>query len=641
MKKIYAILAALVALAAVVSCEKNPQPDGEPVADTFDLMISLPATIDGAAGDVISVKYYSGKGPKKGDCVVLKKGGVETVCEIVLIETDSFSFKIAPEVQTGKYSFCIRRGDMTKAVRDVQFNIEKRVEVLPKDGYNVYGIITCGEEGVPGVVVSDGVDVTVTDKDGIYYLKSDEYNQFVFMSVPSGYEAVSNGVLPKFHKMLDGNSATVERADWTLTKVDNKDHIMYLLGDMHLAKRNNDLSQFADFTSDLQKQVNANKAKRQYALTLGDMTWDLYWYDNKYDLYNYVETINGSLNGLQIFHTIGNHDHEMKMAGDFNTVNVYKKAVGPTYYSFNIGDVHYVVLDNILCTNDGSGSRTYDSSLTTDQVEWLRKDISYVDKSKTIVVTMHAHLYSDGGTAKMEYASELEKICAGYKTHVMTAHTHVIYNNDKLSSNGIYHHNSGAICGTWWWTGYYTSGLGLCKDGSPSGYYVYEMKGNDVKWRLKPTNKDFNHMFRTYDRNSIVLNGANFAPDANASNASKLESTASHWAKPSSDNYVYINVFDYDPSWKIEVKENGKVLTHEVVKVKDPLHLAAYEAMRYNENKSPTSSFLASTVNTHMFRVKATSATSTLEIKVTDRFGNTATESMKRPKAFSIAAYNK
>ena len=167
------------------------------------------------------------------------------------------------------------------------------------------------------------------------------------------------------------------------------------------------------------------------------------------------------------------------------------------------------------------------------------------------------------------------------------------------------------------------------------------MNGNDVKWRYKPTGKDFSHMFRSYDRNEIVLNAAGFTPSASSSYAKAFEKTASSWASGSSDNHVYINVFDYDPSWKIEVTENGKPLSYEVVKIKDPLHLAAYEAKRYNENKNPTSSFNAYTVSSHMFRVKASSPASTLEIKVTDRFGNTSTESMKRPKAFSLNAYNR
>ena len=410
---------------------------------------------------------------------------------------------------------------------------------------------------------------------------------------------------------------------------------------MHLANRTNDLNQFTLFTTDLNEQIEANKAKRQYAVTLGDMSWDLYWYSNAYDLYSYIATINEKVKGIQIFHTIGNHDHDMNSAGDFNTVTAFKNVVAPTYYSFNIGDIHYIVLDNILCTNNGTGDRTYESSLTQDQLTWLANDLKHVDKSKKLVVTMHAQMYNENGKSSMAFASELEKLCSGYETHVMSAHTHVIWNNDNLATKGIFHHNSGAICGTWWWTGSYTPGLGLCKDGSPSGYYVYNMNGTDIKWRFKPTSRDFSQSFRTYDRNSIVLSAAKFAPKANASNASAFESTASSWVSPDDKNYVYFNVFDYDPSWTIEVTENGKQLKYEKVKIKDPLHLAAYEAMRYNANANPTSSFKAYTIDSHMFRVQASSATSTIEFKITDRFGNVSTESMKRPKAFSIAAYNK
>ena len=86
--------------------------------------------------------------------------------------------------------------------------------------------------------------------------------------------------------------------------------------------------------------------------------------------------------------------------------------------------------------------------------------------------------------------------------------------------------------------------------------------------------------------------------------------------------------------------ENGKKLSYELAKVKDPLHLVAYEAMRYNANANPTADFKANTVASHIFRVKASSATSTLEFKLTDGFGNVYTETMTRPKKFSIAAYN-
>ena len=40
-----------------------------------------------------------------------------------------------------------------------------------------------------------------------------------------------------------------------------------------------------------------------------------------------------------------------------------------------------------------------------------------------------------------------------------------------------------------------------------------------------------------------------------------------------------------------------------------------------------------------MWKVTASSATSTLEIKVTDNFGNVYTETMSRPKAFNVDTY--
>lgn len=521
------------------------------------------------------------------------------------------------------------------------FKEDVMLEVVEKEGYNVYGLVSCDGVGVPGVVISDGVEVTVTDKYGVYYLKSEEYNQVVFMSLPSGYEVESEGVLPQFYQTLDGNAGTTERVDWLLTKVDNEDHIMYVLGDMHLANRTKDLKQFADFTSDINEQISLNNNKRQYALTLGDMTWDRYWYENTYDLRHYKQTINSSLSNIQIFHTIGNHDHDMNSAGDLYTVALYKNVLAPTYYSFNIGNIHYVVMDDILCTNDGSGNRTYDKTFTTNQLEWLKKDLEFVDKSKTLVLAMHAQIYSDNGSSALENGDKIEEIVSGYVTHILSAHTHIIYNNDKTATNGIYHHNSGAICATWWWTGYYTPGLSICKDGSPGGYYVYTMDGNTLKWRFKPIGMSMNHSFRTYDRNEIKLTAATYAPNAKTSNATAFEKAASDWVNASNENYVYFNVYDYDPAWTIEVKENGNLLPYEVVSIKDPLHLVAYEGMRYNANKTPTSDFCTKKIETHIFRVQASSAKSTLEFKITDRFGVESKETMRRPKPFSIEAYNK
>ena len=83
-------------------------------------------------------------------------------------------------------------------------------------------------------------------------------------------------------------------------------------------------------------------------------------------------------------------------------------------------------------------------------------------------------------------------------------------------------------------------------------------------------------------------------------------------------------------------KGNYFRLDVEQLALKDPLYLITTIAKRFNDNDSTTGE-LSYTI----FKVKATAPDSTLEIKVTDRFGNVYTESMKRPKAFEIETYTK
>ena len=84
--------------------------------------------------------------------------------------------------------------------------------------------------------------------------------------------------------------------------------------------------------------------------------------------------------------------------------------------------------------------------------------------------------------------------------------------------------------------------------------------------------------------------------------------------------------------------ENGKSLpvSQLVSGELDPLHYIAYTTKRFNSNAATT---FKTEKNYHMFKVTASSATSTLDIKVTDRFGIVYTETMIRPKAFTTDQY--
>ena len=617
--------------------------DQKETTETFDVQFEVPENVSVAEDATeMSFRVMFGKAPKKTDVLVLgDPNGTLHDCAITSVSNTSFTIALYDDMASGTYNVYIQRGSEKKKMGlmtvKIVYNSEVEGEIQVKPGNNVYGVVSCGKTGIKDVVVSDGYEVVRTDENGVYQFKSAKAHKYVFISIPSGYQAKSEGVLPRFHQQLTGKANEVERVDFPLEEVgDQTNHTMLFFGDIHLANRTKDRAQFSEFTSDVNKYVAANPGDKIYALTLGDMTWELYWYSNKYAFEEYIADAN-VMKGIQVFHTIGNHDHDMAYAGDFETVVKYKKFLAPTYYSFNIGKVHYVVLDDIECTNTGAGdgaSRSYVDNIVNEQLEWLKKDLSYVPTSTPLVVTSHAPFYNDSGNGSLNNISALEGILSKYDdVHIFTGHTHKMYNVDKLSSKNIFEHNAGAVCATWWWTGNFTSGIHVAQDGAPGGYSIVDIAGEEFKWQFKGTGKDINHQFRTYDRNQIALTADKFVPSGKSdADKKKFEDAAGDWVKTNNENYVYINVWNYDPQWKVEVTEDGKALSVEKVTAKDPLHLIAYNG------QTPGGGFGTSNTK-HMFMVKASSPTSTLEVKVTDRFGNVYTESMARPKAFSLAAY--
>lgn len=607
--------------------------------------IVLPEQIQATAGGSVELKVMGGHGPLVTDKVEL--AGPETfMAEISEVGASSFTFILPEAVFSGDYVFSIVRGAQSKRVGKTKILVTGGVEIDP-EGATVYGLVSARGKGVEGVVVSDGVEVTVTDAQGIYRLSSQKKHGYVFMSVPSGYEALNDGILPLMHKTLVNGPTDAERVDFSLTPVEGQDDCTVLLfGDIHLAKRTGDRDQFEDFVSDVNSYL-ASATGKVYGITLGDMTWNLYWIVNGYGFKEYLQDAN-RIKNLIVFHTIGNHDHSIYYTGDFDTVAEYKRLVAPTYYSFNIGKVHYIVLDDIECTNrtattDDKGNacyeQDYNGNVVNEQFTWLQKDLSYVSANTPLVLMMHVPLNNEDGTLRLTSSnrSKLEAIFAAYpKTHVFTGHTHRVYNIDRMSGKKYFEHNAGAVCGTWWWSGYITPGIHIGQDGSPGGYMVMKVKGEDFSWQFKATGSGTDYQFRTYDRNNIHISADKYL--AGASSASVKSFDPGRWSTASSANEVYVNVWNYDPSWKVEVFEGSTALGVSQLTEMDPLHLISYTAPRLKDDKVAT---FATQPNTHMFKVTASSASSTLTVRVTDGFGNVYKETMERPKRFDISTYEK
>lgn len=649
------LLLALIAVSQLFACGGSD--DEKTPADNFDVQFTVPGSVDVTEGGECTFAVSGGgKSPLTTDTFILESdAGISYVCPIVNTSSDSFTVRLADGCETGYYKVFVKRDARKKSFGRIYINIVEDIDFKPDAGTTVYGIVSSAGVGVENVVVSDGAEVTVTNEKGIYQLKSAKKWGYVFISVPSGYEVPSVGVLPQFHRALKNSADVVERADFKLEKVDGQDsYKIFMLGDMHLANRTGDLGQFAQFTSDLTDYMTRHKGEKMYALTLGDMTWDLYWYSNSYYFPQYLNTVNSQIKNLQIFHTMGNHDNDFQTRSDYDAAVKYVDQICPTYYSFNIGKVHYVVMDDIDCSSyDGSTSRNYVKSLSAEQLDWLAKDLSHVAKTTPVVVAMHAQVfYPTTSGFKIDHdpvnTQRLFDILDGYTVRFVTGHTHKLFNVTPdapiVDGHNFREYNSGSVCASWWWSGNLTPGIHIGTDGTPGGYGIWDVTGTDFQCLYKSTGWPEEYQFRSYDLNNVHFSMADvplMPSDISASVKNAYMQYVNAYPQ-NNDNEVLINIWNWNSDWTLSVvDENRKTLPYTEVWAYDPLHIAALSVKRFNNAKlTKTPSFITDKF-THFFKVKADDADTDLVITVKDEFGNEWTENMQRPKAFSTDAYRR
>ena len=590
----------------------------------------------------------TGKGFQVGDVLTFTStDGVDYTTTITAVSDNSMTFTLPANLVSGSYFLSVTRNSTKLSLCKPAVNIVVNLSVPDVDGKTLKGVVYCNGEGIANVEVSDGIEVTTTDANGIYYLSSQKKYGYVFISVPSGYEVTNDGNAPMFYGRVNSNAPNVvEQVDFSLTKVENSKHAMLALTDFHLANRNSDLTQFATFASDVNSTIKSlsSSGYRVYVMSMGDESWDLYWYANSFALpesYKQMQQINAPT-----FHCMGNHDNDPYCADDWLAEQAWLKNCGPCYYSFNIGKVHYIILDNIQYLNVGGttgtvGERNYNTLIINEESAWLQKDLALIsDKSTPIVVGMHAPLYDNPTTlsstgvqtdnSRMSGAADFIHYFSGFSNvQVLTGHTHLNYN--VIVSNNMMEHNTAAVCATWWWTGKLNNNH-ICCDGTPGGYGVYNFSDKDLTWYYKSMGYTKDYQFRSYDLNTTYIDPSVYAPNYTAA----MTTYAHGYATQSTANEVLINVWNYDPTWKVEVTEDGKSLAVSRVATYDPLHIISYDAARIKAGGASYVSF-PSELTGHMFKVTASSATSTLVIKVTDHFGTVYTETMTRPKAFNYS----
>lgn len=371
----------------------------------------------------------------------------------------------------------------------------------------VTGKVISGKEKLSGVIVTDGTSFTKTKKNGKFAFDIKDDAEFVYIVTPSGYVADWSSGVPAFYQQAAGCRKFV----FDLQKTDRSgDYSIVAIADPQTRNE----KQFAKFAGKPMEdlcQTAKTLTGAAAGLALGDICWDSLDLLEKYKK-EIVRT------GIPFYPVVGNHDHELEASGDINTTARYRQIMGPENYAFFMGNDVVIVVDNIIYDTQ----KKYVEGYADHVLAWVKSLERLLPYGADLYIAQHSPFMKwDEGNARIVNSTDMLDIVRGRKVTFISGHTH--FNNNLNYSNNITEHNVAAICGSWWDTDH-------CTDGTPSGYKVFTKKDGKLSWYYKALGHDKNHQVELY----------------------RPGQTSYH------SNGIVVNVWDWDPSWKVEWFEDGK-----------------------------------------------------------------------------------
>ena len=340
---------------------------------------------------------------------------------------------------------------------------------------------------------------------------------------------------------------------------------------------------FEDMCRDMNKLCATMTDRPVYGIGLGDL---IHEDANMWEIYRSgVKTLS-----FPMFGVIGNHDHDTKAPTDGEAIRPYEENIGPTNYSFDLGRLHFICLDNIVMKGDGAGG--YSDGLSDEVYTWLCNDLKYVPKEKMIMICSHSSMFGKPGKDPVDvdkngrlYAQKLSE----YKyVHSWAGHSHINFNKvySKSGENrlsNIEGHIVARATGALWLNEW------VCSDGTPRGYYVVDVDGEKIEWHYHPCGNQLG-----------VSNGLGDDYQMRVYSPSDY-----------GDGYVYANVWAWDALWgSVLYTDNGPnaVAGRPMARIEKPGNLAKEE-------------FKPDTNVKHLFRIKPSDGATSCTVEVTDRFG--------------------
>ncbi|MDE7386683.1 MAG: calcineurin-like phosphoesterase family protein [Muribaculaceae bacterium] len=450
-------------------------------------------------------------------------------------------------------------------------------------------------EGKPlaGVPVTDGTSIVTTDAKGRYAFEAAPDARYVYVTLPDGYQVPMSGGVPVLYADITPDKKGNFKHDFNLTPSgkDMTKHILFVMADPQVYFDPN-MAEVEKAALEMKQTMATDYAGQEaVGIMVGDIVGQISQGEHFFPWM--IKEI--AKCDFPYFYCVGNHDIEMDVATNEESRKSFNHYFGPTYYSFNRGKIHYVVLDDVFWMG-----RYYAGYLPKQQLDWLKKDLALVPEGSTVIVSMHIPCYSREARHQQWGKESYHKVVSNrqalfnilkpYNAHIMTGHEH--YNENYIFSDKLYEHCHAPLSTLFWCAPW-------AMDGTPGGYAVYEIDGDNINWYYKSVGRDKDYQIELYPRGRSREH-----PEA-----------------------VVANIWNVDSSWKVEWLEDG-VLKGNMTRY------TGYDPNIWQDvsehGKDYAFPYVGSDITEHMFYAVPESETSVITVRATDHNGNVYTRTINQ-----------
>jgi outer membrane protein assembly factor BamB len=230
------------------------------------------------------------------------------------------------------------------------------------------------KQGISGVLVSDGFQVVRTDEDGRYCLsKIEKRVKFISVTVPAGYRA------ERFYQAVEEEGENdFHLQHWNASGGSDFSFI-------HIS--DSETSEGGKWLEEIREYVAHADSTPAFLIHTGDLC-------HAHGIIWHAEEVGFDTLGIPAFFAIGNHDYLLgddeerpPWVGYYPGVQygeeLFERRLGPTYYSFEAGKIHFLVLPS-LHAHDAEPDTSF-----ADLHEWLSNDLALVPPDRGVIALQH------------------------------------------------------------------------------------------------------------------------------------------------------------------------------------------------------------------------------------------------------------